>query len=76
MLFEWVIENICKNAVDAMKGEGQISIDLFETDDYLKIHISDTGKGIPKMLSNLFLNLDLLVKNEVGIGPFFNKTHH
>ena len=48
VLFEWVIENICKNAVDAMKGEGQISIDLFETDDYLKIHISDTGKGIPK----------------------------
>ena len=48
VLFEWVIENICKNAVDAMKGEGQISIDLFETDDYLKVHISDTGKGIPK----------------------------
>lgn len=48
VLFEWVIENICKNAVDAMKGEGQISIDLFETNDYLKVHISDTGKGIPK----------------------------
>ncbi len=48
VLFEWVIENICKNAVDAMKGEGQISINLFETDDYLKVHISDTGKGIPK----------------------------
>lgn len=48
VLFEWVIENICKNAVDAMKGEGQISIDLFETNDYLKIYISDTGKGIPK----------------------------
>ena len=48
VLFEWVIENICKNAVDAMKGEGQISINLFETDDYLKIHISDTGKGISK----------------------------
>ena len=48
VLFEWVIENICKNAVDAMKGEGQINIDLFETDDYLKVHISDTGKGIPK----------------------------
>ena len=31
-----------------MKGEGQISINLFETDDYLKIHISDTGKGISK----------------------------
>jgi len=48
VLFEWVIENICKNAVDAMKGEGQINIDLFETEDYLKVYISDTGKGIPK----------------------------
>ena len=48
VLFEWVIENICKNAVDAMKGEGQIIIDLFETDDYLKVYISDNGKGIPK----------------------------
>ena len=31
-----------------MKGEGQIIIDLFETDDYLKVYISDNGKGIPK----------------------------
>ena len=53
-----------------MKGEGQISIDLFETDNYLKIHISDTGKGIPKTLSNLFLNLDLPVKNGVGVWAF------
>ncbi len=48
VLFEWVIENICKNAVDAMKGEGQIIINLFETEDYLKVYISDNGKGIPK----------------------------
>ena len=48
VLFEWVIENICKNAVDAMKGEGQIKIDLFETEEHLKVYISDTGKGIPK----------------------------
>ena len=37
-----------QNAVDAMKGEGQIIIDLFETDDYLKVYISDNGKGIPE----------------------------
>ena len=60
------LSRIFVNAVDAMKGEGQISIDLFETDDYLKVHISDTGKGIPKTLSNLFLNPDLPVKNAAG----------
>lgn len=48
ILFEWVIENICKNAVDAMKGEGEINIELEEDENYLKIHISDTGKGISK----------------------------
>lgn len=48
VLFEWVIENICKNAVDAMDGIGQIAIELIEDEEYLSIHISDTGKGIPK----------------------------
>lgn len=48
VLFEWVIENICKNAVDAMEGVGEISIKLIEEEEFLKIHISDTGKGIPK----------------------------
>lgn len=48
VLFEWVIENICKNAVDAMEGVGQIKIDLKEDDEYLKIYIADTGKGLQK----------------------------
>jgi signal transduction histidine kinase len=47
-LFEWVIENITKNAVDAMEGSGTIGIDINETDTYVTIDISDTGKGIPK----------------------------
>lgn len=47
-LFEWVIENICKNAVDAIGSEGQISIKTFEGRKYVSIEISDTGKGIPK----------------------------
>jgi signal transduction histidine kinase len=49
-LFEWVIENISKNAVDAMEGNGIIGIDISETDTYVAIDISDTGKGIPKSL--------------------------
>jgi two-component system, sporulation sensor kinase E len=51
-LFEWVIENICKNAVDAMSGVGEINVTLHTTTDHhIAIDISDTGKGISK--SNL-----------------------
>lgn len=47
-LFEWVIENICKNAVDAMEGVGTILISLKEHGELVIIDISDTGKGINK----------------------------
>ncbi len=47
-LFEWVIENVCKNAIDAMNGEGTIEIGISGNNDLLFIDISDTGKGIPK----------------------------
>ncbi|MCS6968810.1 MAG: ATP-binding protein [Cytophagales bacterium] len=51
-LFEWVVENVCKNAVDAMAGAGTISIYLSYTRDskHVQIDIADTGKGIPKRL--------------------------
>ena len=48
-LFEWVIENICKNAADAMDGKGHIKINLFNDLDYIKIDISDNGKGLQKV---------------------------
>ncbi|MDL2238582.1 HAMP domain-containing histidine kinase [Bacteroidales bacterium OttesenSCG-928-K22] len=47
-LFEWVIENICKNAVDAMGGKGTVTIDIFQEGKHCIIDISDTGKGIPR----------------------------
>ncbi len=47
-LFEWVVENICKNAADAMDGKGPIKITLFSDSDFLKIDISDNGKGLQK----------------------------
>lgn len=47
-LFEWVVENLCKNAVDAMDGTGSIDITLKETDKLISIEVKDTGKGIPK----------------------------
>lgn len=47
-LFEWVIENLCKNAVDAMSGEGAIDIVLFREKQHVVIEVHDTGKGIAR----------------------------
>ena len=47
-LFSWTIENLVKNAIDAMKGKGNLVLSLEETDKNVLINISDTGKGIPK----------------------------
>ena len=47
-LFEWVIENLCKNAVDAMNGRGRITISVFDQIQVLYIDITDTGRGISK----------------------------
>lgn len=47
-LFEWVIENLCKNSVDAMNGEGHINITFRDKPSMVCIDITDTGKGIPK----------------------------
>jgi signal transduction histidine kinase len=47
-LFEWVIENVSKNAIDAMEGAGEIIYQLAENEKNVIIDISDTGKGIPK----------------------------
>ncbi|HUX55809.1 MAG TPA: ATP-binding protein [Bacteroidales bacterium] len=47
-LFEWVIENVSKNAIDSMEGIGEIDITISETEKNALIDISDTGKGIPK----------------------------
>ncbi|MBQ9092384.1 MAG: HAMP domain-containing histidine kinase [Prevotella sp.] len=54
-LFEWVIENLCKNAVDAMEGNGTITIHMEQTAQKAVIEVSDTGKGIRKKdLGNVF----------------------
>ncbi|MEN8117393.1 MAG: HAMP domain-containing sensor histidine kinase [Bacteroidota bacterium] len=47
-LFSWVIENICKNAIDAMGNEGNINIDLSEKENQVYIDITDTGIGVAK----------------------------
>ena len=47
------IENICKNAVDAMEGKGEIEVALIDVPEGLFVDISDTGKGIPASTSSL-----------------------
>lgn len=54
-LFEWVIENLCKNAVDAMDGKGNITIKLTQQNGMIHIDIADTGKGMPPTVQrNIF----------------------
>ncbi len=45
-LFDWVIENLLKNALDAMEGKGSITIDIKEEKNSVQIDVTDTGKGI------------------------------
>ncbi|MDG1529094.1 MAG: HAMP domain-containing sensor histidine kinase [Polaribacter sp.] len=47
-LFGWVIENLTKNSIDAMKGKGSVSLDISENNKAIKITITDSGKGIQK----------------------------
>ena len=69
VLFIWVIENICKNAADAMKGVGTISINCNENEKEMEIYISDTGKGIDKnILKSIFLPGITSKKRGWGLG--------
>ena len=47
-LYHWTIENLVKNGIDAMKGKGEISIEILPAGQHVNILISDTGHGIPK----------------------------
>ena len=47
-LFEWVVENLCKNAIDAMDGQGSITLTASTEGSLAVVEVADTGKGIPK----------------------------
>jgi signal transduction histidine kinase len=47
-LFSWTIENLVKNAIDAMRGRGKLDVVIELDGEFVKIKVSDTGKGIPK----------------------------
>jgi two-component system, sporulation sensor kinase D len=47
-LHSWTIENLVKNAIDAMKGRGKLALEIKQDGEFVRINVSDTGKGIPK----------------------------
>ncbi len=51
-LYSWTIENLVKNGIDAMKGKGQLKIEVLPKGNFVNIRVSDTGKGIPKQKFN------------------------
>jgi len=63
-LFEWVIENLCKNAIDALNGQGQIEIALTDYTQVIYIDIRDTGKGIPKSMFKTIFKPGFTTKNK------------
>lgn len=69
-LFDWVIENICKNAVDAMEGRGSITISMsLLGKSSIAVDITDTGKGIPKSkMASVFLPGYTTKKRGWGLG--------
>jgi two-component system, sporulation sensor kinase D len=55
-LFDWVIENLVKNAVDAMTGKGRLTINIASDEKYVYLDVSDTGKGLPKNMFKTIFN--------------------
>jgi len=62
-LFEWVIENLCKNSADAMEGKGSITITITEEKTRVYIDVTDTGKGIPQKLQKRIFSPGYTSKN-------------
>ena len=74
VLLIWVIENICKNAADAMKGEGKITINCSENDEEIQMYISDTGTGIDKSIIKSIFMPGITSKNRGwGLGLSLSK---
>ena len=68
-LIEWVIENICKNGLDAMSGTGILTLAIHETNHEICLDISDSGKGIPTSLQSEIFNPGVSTKKRGwGVG--------
>ena len=73
-LFDWVIENLLKNALDAMEGKGSITIDIRTSEDAVNIDVTDTGKGISKQNIDRVFNPGFTTKKRGwGLGLSLSK---
>lgn len=81
-LFDWVLENLMRNALDAMEAEGKITIEVLNEPQAVKINVTDTGKGIPKHIINKIFSPGFSTKKRGwGLGlslarRIIEKYHH
>lgn len=66
ILMSWVIENLVKNAVDAMKGEGTIVLSVFERNKNILVEVKDTGSGMTKQQASNAFKPGYSTKKEAG----------
>jgi signal transduction histidine kinase len=73
-LFDWVIENLLKNALDAMEGKGSITLNIWQQEEQTFIDVTDTGKGITKQnISKVFKPGFTTKKRGWGLGLSLSK---
>ncbi|MFV8357892.1 ATP-binding protein, partial [Flavobacterium sp. XS1P32] len=73
-LHSWTIENLVKNAIDAMKGKGKLALQIEQEDASVKINVSDTGSGIQKnQFKNIFEPGFTTKKRGWGLGLSLSK---
>lgn len=73
-LFDWVVENLIKNSIDAMNGEGKIGVEIKDSSQVLYIDVSDTGKGIQKSKYKTIFNPGFTTKKRGwGLGLSLSK---
>lgn len=73
-LFEWVIENLLKNALDALSGKGTLKVRLYEDQKWVYVDVTDSGKGIPKSKHNAVFNPGYTTKSRGwGLGLSLSK---
>lgn len=73
-LFEWVVENLCKNAVDAMDGRGVITVEMADLPNMVVIDVTDTGKGMSKSSISKVFNMGFTTKKRGwGLGLSLSK---
>lgn len=73
-LFDWVVENLIKNSIDAMNGEGKIDVEIKDSSQVLYIDVSDSGKGIQKSKYKTIFNPGFTTKKRGwGLGLSLSK---